>query len=380
MNRLPKQTKNSPTIALYIIVSEILFWILMGIILWIFGFYSTASTDEKLIFRREENLYLLLLLIPVIISFLWYVKNRAKRFARLGTGKIVALITQSASPFSVFLRFFFLRTSLVFLIFAMAQPSFGTQKVSATVESMELVLAIDVSNSMNTKDIDSETSRLEIVKRAMIQLLNRLHGERIGLCVFAGGAYLQLPLTSDYGAAKMYINEIETDMISNQGTNVSAALELSVNMFSKDKSSKAILLVTDGENHEGGLDETVSLLQKNQISLAILGIGTSSGGVIPKNPYRKEMGYKKDASGNTVISKLNSTFIKNLAQQTNAYAVVSSSAFPNLEQIVQQIKKMKRKKITGLEMDVKVNWFQIPLLIAILSFMLYVFPISWKGR
>ena len=108
----------------------------------------------------------------------------------------------------------------------------------------------------------------------MNQLVNTLHGEKIGISIFAGSSYLQLPLTADYEAAKMYIHEIETNMVSNQGTNVGAALDISSRMFSKDKTSKAILVVTDGEDHEGGVDEHLVALKENNITLAVLGIGT----------------------------------------------------------------------------------------------------------
>lgn len=373
-----KYSYNTKWIITAIIIWELLFWLLFVVILWIFDYFSNSSS--KLAFKDVDNLFYLSVLIPVSLAFIWYLFWKNKRLIRLGNTQILSLITQPIDSFSVFIRFFLLRNTIAFLIISMAQPIFGSKKVSGTLETMELVLAIDVSNSMNVKDIDGETSRLEVVKRAMNQLVNHLHGEKIGISIFAGSAYLQLPLTADYEAAKMYIHEIQTDMVSNQGTNIAAVLELSNQMFSKANTGKAILLVTDGENHEGGLDESIELIKEKKVSLAVLGIGTSRGGVIPVNPNRPELGYKRDARGKTITSKVNKGFIQSVAKKADGFSIISSSPFPNLDEILEQLKHMKRTKVDNIELDIKENWYQIPLFLGVICFILYILSLDFLSK
>lgn len=375
-----KFTYDFKSISRYILVAELLFWLLFMLVLWLMDFFSSDFSDGKLAFKKEEYLVYLFILIPFILAFLWFISWKNSRFKLLGEEHVLSLILRPIDSFTVFFRFFLLRSVIVFIILAMAQPIFGVKKVSATMESMELVVSIDVSNSMNTKDIEDETSRLEVVKRAMMQFVNNLHGEKIGISIFAGGSYLQLPLTGDYEAAKMYIHELSTDMVSNQGTDIAAALDISVKMFSKSNVSKAILLVTDGENHEGELEEKLALLKENNISLAVLGIGTEKGGLIPNNPERPELGHKTDDNGRTIVSKMNPSFIKNLAQKAGGFAVISDSPFPDLAEILQRFKHMKREKVEGIELETKENWYQIPLLLAMLCFLLYVLPLNYSRK
>ncbi len=353
---------------------ELLFWALFGLIVWLMdGFSSSASVH--LAFKDPDKLNYVALLVPVIGAFIWFMGWKNKRLGSLGDERVLALILHPIDSSRVFFRFFLFRNALVLVIIAMAQPIFGNKKVSATLETMELVLAIDVSSSMNTRDIDSETSRLEVVKRAMNQLVNTLHGEKIGISIFAGSSYLQLPLTADYEAAKMYIHEIETNMVSNQGTNVGAALDISSRMFSKDKTSKAILVVTDGEDHEGGVDEHLVALKENNITLAVLGIGTEKGGLIPNDPENPELGYKTDAAGRTIVSRMNPGFIRRLAEKAGGFSVISDSPYPSLEGILDNIKQMKRSTVDNIEMDIKENWYQIPLALGMLCLLLFVLPL-----
>ncbi|MGY8926750.1 MAG: VWA domain-containing protein, partial [Flavobacteriales bacterium] len=169
-----------------------------------------------------------------------------------------------------------------------------------------------------------------------------------------------------------FIQDIESGMITSQGTNITEALEVSLNMFSEEKTTKGIILVTDGENHEANPDEVLKAIREKKIQLSVLGIGTKKGGLIPKNAYRPELGYKTNAVGKTVISKLNPEFIKSIAQKGGGYANVSSSEFPNLSGLLTQINRMKRTKINNLEFDVKEERYQIPLFLSIVFWLAYI--------
>lgn len=354
-----------------VLVWETLFWLFTALFLFLVGYLDATTTGEQIGFKNPEVLWLMLLLFPILGLYLFNVHS-TNQLAESASPKVRKFILQPVSSLNSFLKYFFYRNALVLLIFAMAQPVFGTKKVAATVENLELVVCLDVSNSMNTTDISKDLTRLDIAKRALNELVNNLHGEKIGIAVFAGNAFVQLPLTRDYQSAKMFINEIETDMISNQGTNIAAALETSMNMFSPEKTTKGIILVTDGENHEDNPTEIINTLKSKNIQMSILGIGTAQGGPIPINPQRPELGYKTTAAGRTVVSKVDPAFIRSIAAKSGGYATLSSDPFPNLSDLLTQINQMKRTKAQDLEFDIQENRYQIPLFAAVIFWCLYL--------
>ncbi|NVK63145.1 MAG: VWA domain-containing protein [Flavobacteriales bacterium] len=353
-----------------IVAWEVIFWTLFVLLTNSLGWFGDDSSD-KLGYIFPSAFYLLFLMIPVLGIFIFNLL-RNNRMASNATTRVAKSYLRPVSSMSAFLKFFFFRNALVLLIIAISQPVFGTKKVKGTSESLELVIALDISNSMNTRDITPNMSRLDISKRAIIQLINNLHGEKIGIALFANNAFVHLPITSDYGAAKLFIEDIETDLISSQGTNIAMALSISSRMFSKQKTTKGIILITDGEDHEGSLDKSIKELKEKNLQLSILGIGTKQGGLIPKNPHRPNLGYKTDARGKTVVSKLNEAFIDKLAAQTGGAASVSSSEFPDLSALLTEINQMKRTKIDTLEFDTKQQRYQVPLFMAILFWLAFL--------
>ncbi len=354
-----------------VIIWEAIFWSLSGVVLFLIGYLDPSATGQQIGFKFPGQFWLLVFLVPIIGVYLFNISN-LNRFADAAHPTVRKFILQPVSSFNSFLTFFFFRNAIVLLIFAMAQPVFGTKKVKGTTESLELVVCLDVSNSMNTKDISSDMTRLEIAKRALNELVNKLHGEKIGISVFAGGAFVQLPLTGDYAAAKMFISEIETNMVSNQGTNISEALTVSSDMFSEAKTTKGIILVTDGENHESNPNEILQKLKENKIQLSILGIGTTQGGPVPIDPLRPELGNKTTATGRTVISRVNPDFIKTIAAKAGGFATLSSDEFPDLSELLTQINQMKRAEVQDLEFDVQENRYQIPLFASLILWCLFL--------
>ncbi len=359
------------TIFVFVMLWEITFWVLFYFITELMGVFSRGGASDKMLFKYPEYLQLLFVLIPIGL-FYFYHLHRYNRMASGAAGKITRSYLAPVSSLRSFLRYFLFRNAFVFLILTLAQPVFGKKKVSGTSESMELVICLDISNSMNTRDISDEASRLEIAKRALIQLVNNLHGERIGICLFANNAFVQLPVTRDYSASKLFINEIETNMISSQGTNIDAALKTALEMFSKDRVAKGIIVVTDGENHESNPSEVLVKIKEEKIQLSILGIGTTRGGLVPKDPDRPELGYKQNALGKSVVSKLNEKFIRDLASKGNGYANITSSEFPDLSALLTQIKHMKRTKIDNLDFDIKEERYQVTLFISVLFWIAYI--------
>ena len=171
----------------------------------------------------------------------------------------------------------------------------------------------------------------------------------------------------------MFVQEIETNMISNQGTNIQKALENTYAFFSKNKKlSKAVLLITDGESQEGNPSTILERYNEDGIHLAVLGIGTQSGGLVPIDPERPELGYKRSAQGVAVQSKLNPAMIQQIATEANGIALISENAYPNLKGLLNDIASMERASTTGMDFEVKKQRYQIPLLIALACWLSYL--------
>ena len=367
---------NTKKLAVYFLIVELLFW---GAFYFIWSALSSGNSSENSLLFKSPNLlyYSFFLLLFYFVNFYKLVKwnNLVKEVNFSGINSFFNKVNNRRTFWKIFL----LRNTIFFLVIALAHPIYGEKKEDGVKESMEIVIAMDISNSMNANDIDKKTSRLEVAKRSVVQLINSFNGQKIGVCVFAGGAYVQLPLTNDYPIAKMFINEIETGMLSNQGTNVAQAFKTSLEMFSEDKTTKAIIMVTDGENHETNPSVILSKIKEEDVKVCVLGIGTKRGGLVPVNPYRSELGYKLGEDGKYLMSKVNPKLLKSIASQVNGYATLTSNPFPNLSQLVDEIKKMKKKKKASYSLSVKADRYQLPLWISFVFLLLY-FLNSFKRK
>jgi Ca-activated chloride channel family protein len=353
------------------LVYELVFFALLFVLFYFFDFFKeTAKSDQRLILEHPENLFLFFI-IPVL-AFLQIrsLERRNRMLANHVQSKFYQVLFKPVSTNKAFLQFVFLRNIVVFLILALANPLLGKMKQNTKADNLELVICLDISNSMNAKDIEN-TSRLEVAKRGLSQLVNQLKGERIGMCVFAGTAFVQLPLTNDYHAAKLFIQEIETDMISAQGTNVSSALTKADQMFTNLKTSKGILLVTDGEDHEGLNDSIIDVLKQKKIDVSVFGIGTEKGAPLLIDVKKPGLGYKKSGQGEVIVSCLNTAFIKELANKLNGSASVTTSAFPNMSEVLTEINQMKQGNSRNLEIEINESWYQIPVVLAVINLILF---------
>ncbi len=356
-------------IATLVVVWEVIFWVLFYLVIQSGELFTSSKGD--FMFQEPKKLLWLWLIVLVAGLFFYNIYRNEQVYLKAGE-KIRSTIFKPVETSKSFISYFLFRNAIALLIISMAQPAFGSKKVAGTTQTMELVICLDVSNSMNTRDIDSEISRLGIAKRAINELINKLGGEKIGISIFANDAYTQLPLTLDYYAAKMYVNDIETNMISSQGTNIKNALENSLSMFSEnEKMTKAVILVTDGENHDEDPTKILEEYKEKGVQLAVLGIGTKKGGLVPEDPAFPERGYKRSALGTTVQSKLNPKFITDIAAKGGGIALISEESFPDLRKLLKEITQMKRIRTEGKDFEVKEQRYQIPLALAIISFVLY---------
>jgi Ca-activated chloride channel family protein len=361
-------------LVIWTLVAEIAFWAIVGLL---YGSFEMAGANFQFL---HPGFFWMLLFIPLILlAYLkrWQWKSELHDNYR-GMGK-TRMLWVTFHPLRYFLQYFFIRNILFFLVIALVQPVMGNRKVKGSKRVLDLVICLDVSSSMNTVDMDATSSRLTVAKRGVIQLLNSLKGERVSVVIFANEAYTQLPLTMDYDAAKMFVQEIETEMVTNQGTNIGAALEMAQIQFMDSESGHAVLVITDGEDHEQLWREQVTKIVEKDIELSYFGIGTEQGGLIPNDPKDPTLGYKRDGGG-AVVSRLDVSGLKRMANATGSALHFTNSAYPDMSAVASDLSSVKSKIVKNMEFTVQRNYYQIPLAIAFCCFLGYLFVPFFVNR
>lgn len=324
-------------------------------------------------FETPEYLYLLLLLpVFALAHYLWTFKKR-RNLKRYGDPVLLKTFMKDVSLLRTELKFWFLQMSLLFLVIALARPQYGTRVDTRKRSGIEAIIAIDVSNSMLAEDV--RPNRLEKAKMMVSNLVDNMTDDKIGLIVYAGQAYVQLPITSDYVSAKMFLETISPSMIEMQGTDIAAAISLASNSFtSQEGVSRAIFVITDGEDNEGGAVEAAKEAAKKGIHVYMLGVGEPGGAPIPIPGTGQ---YIIDNEGNTVISHLNEDMCREIANAGNGnyiYVDNSSSAQKKLDKYVDNLGRVEMESSIFSEYD---EQFQSFLL---LSMMFLILDILLLGR
>lgn len=258
-------------------------------------------------FANPEMLYLLLLLPVLIGARLLLAWQLHRRLAQFGTPRLVRTLVPGFSRVRPWLKFSLMLTALALLIVMAARPQYGVAEVDETRVSIEVVLAVDVSNSMLAEDV--QPSRLERARLFAASLIDAQRGDKVAIAVFAGEAWPQMPLTADRAAAKMFLGQLNTRSVSLQGTELAKAVRLGSHMFSQDDTGKALVIITDGENHGEDAVQAVQEAAAEGVKVFVLGIGTSQGAEIPI-----EGGVLKDKDGNTVVTKLDEAGCRRVAE------------------------------------------------------------------
>ena len=292
-------------------------------------------------FATPEYLYLLLL-IPLAIAVYKYAGYRRKRnIRRYGDPELVSKLIPAYSSTRSSIVFWISLLAMALMIFALARPRYGKGKTTVTTRGVELVVALDISNSMLADDI--QPNRLEKAKRLVKRLAEQLRGNKIALVVFAGDAYVQLPITDDFISIEMFLESISTNQVSRQGTDIAAAINMASRCFTpNDKIGKAIVLITDGENHEGGAEEAAKKASESGKKVFVLGIGTPKGGRIPQGGGN----FLRDRDGQVVVTKLNEEMAMGIAKAGNGvYLQVDNTN--NAQKILSdQLDKMNKDEMT----------------------------------
>ena len=319
-------------------------------------------------FRFEHTiaLWAILGVIPLIIIVFIYVQNWKKRKRKaFGHVNVIKRMMPQVSKSLPIVKFSFFGLAILFLLLGIANLQFGTKMEEVKREGIDLMIALDVSNSMLAEDL--KPNRLERSKRAIYQLIEKLHNDRLGIIVFAGDAYVQLPITTDYSSAKLFLETIGTDIVPTQGTSIGSAIDLAMESFDfENGTSKSIIVITDGENHEEDAVENAGIAAKEGVSVHTIGMGSEGGAPLPIYKRGAQVGFRTDKQGNTVVSKLNEPMLKKIAAAGNGSYVRATNAKAGLSLIMDEIDKMEKKEFGSKTFKDYEDRFQLFLLIALL--------------
>lgn len=294
-----------------------------------------------MIFKDPIFLFLLLA-IPVLVAVYFYSNYRRKKNIELyGDKELMKALLPRTAKIRSRITFWLLLSALALMVFVLARPRYGTKKETIVSKGVEVIVALDISNSMMAEDISP--NRLDKAKRLISRMIAQTKGNKFSLIVFAGDAFVQLPITTDHVSANMFLNQVTPALIKRQGTNVGDAINLACKSFSdNEKIGKAIILITDGENHEGGAEEAARLAAEQGIKVYVMGIGTAKGGRIPTG---KAGDFLRDREGNIVVTKLNEPMAQSIAAAGNGTYIRVDNTNSAQELIESELDKLTKDDV-----------------------------------
>ncbi|MFZ5981625.1 MAG: VWA domain-containing protein [Candidatus Zixiibacteriota bacterium] len=317
-------------------------------------------------FSEPENFLLLIVVLFLGLFMFWALARKRKLLALFGD---LPLLMKNA-PYISFARqrtkAVLLVLALVFIVLTLTRLQFGTHLELLKREGIDLMIALDVSNSMLAQDM--KPNRLEKAKQEIRSMIDRLKGDRIGLIAFAGEAFVQCPLTLDYSAAGLLLTVMDQESVSIQGTSLSSAIEKAMASFNqKEKKHKVLLLLTDGEDHEGKAIEAAEVARKDGIKIYTVGIGSPAGEPIPiLDRNGKQVGFKKDRNGEVIVSKLDEFTLQKVSLATGGKYYHATAGEMELDKIFEEISKLEKKELEGTLVTKYDDRYQWPLLIALM--------------
>lgn len=325
-------------------------------------------------FASPEYLYLLLAVPLLAVVFFLAARSRRRRLARFGNPHTVAGLMPEASPARVRNKAVMFLLALALLVVAMARPQLGSRLKEVEREGVEIMIAIDVSNSMLARDF--EPNRLERTKYAVESVLEGLSEDRVGVIVFAGDAYVQLPITSDYLTARNFVSQISTDMVSMQGTALGSAISLATSSFtSGSENSRVVILITDGENHEDDALAAARHAAELGVTIYTIGIGTPEGAPI-------ELGndFIRDSNGDIVVSKLDEKTLQEIALATGGAYVRAGNRSIGLQEIINKINETQTARLSQMVFEEYDERYQYLLGAALVLLLLEAILLSRRNR
>jgi len=326
---------------------------------------------------HAEALYALLLLLPLAAVFLYASARRRKMMELYGDPTLMRALVDSPGRYKRPVKFLLVSGAVAFVILGLANPQIGTRLEEVKREGVDVMVALDVSNSMKAEDI--KPNRLEHAKQNISRMLGRLDNDRVGLIVFAGQSYLQVPLTTDYTAVRIVLNTIDTDAVPVPGTAIGSAIRLAMESFiAGETKHKVILLITDGENHEDNALTEAAAAKDEGVVIHTIGMGSAEGSPIPVYSGNALTGFKKDADGSVVISKLDEEMLRGIAGAGGGVYVRATNQQNEFDGIFSQISSMEKKEFGAKVFTDYEDRFQIFIAVALLL-LLAEFFLSEKG-
>ena len=328
-------------------------------------------------FANIEMLWWLITIPVFVIAYIVYTKRKQRQLAEFGDPELIAQLMPDASKSRPIWKFSLLIVALALLIIAGARPQYGQKETTVKRQGIEVMIALDISNSMLAEDV--APNRLDRAKQMLSKMIDNMVDDKVGLIVFAGEAFTQLPITCDYVSAKMFLNTITPNLIPTQGTAIGAALQTAITSFgaTESEAGRAIILITDGENHE---DDAIAAAQKAQelgIQVFVVGIGKPEGSPIPK-PGTND--YFKDRSGQVVVSRLNEEMCQQIAEAGNGIYVRCDNTNTAMRALQQGMEHIATAELGSTVYADYNEQYQSFVLIALLLIAIEFFILSRKNH
>jgi len=325
-------------------------------------------------FENPTAFSLLLLLIPITVLFLWFMLWRSKAIERLGEGSLISRMMPDKPRFKHQVRFALMSLSFLCFILAFANLQMGSKYEKVKRKGVDFMIALDVSRSMMAEDV--KPSRLAQARQFISRMVDNLSNDRVGVILFAGQAFTQVPLTPDYNSVKLFLRNVSTDLIPTQGTAIGEAIRIANSSFEQgERKHKTLLVISDGENHEGDALEAAKQATKQGVVIHTMGVGSLQGGPIPIYRNGTQVDYKRDRGGAIVLSKINEAMLQDIAQKGEGQYFRMANVSQAVKIVQAELESMEKKEFDEQVITDYEDWFQ-PFLFLGLLFLFAEFFIS----
>ena len=327
-------------------------------------------------FAHIEFLWLLLAIPVLVATHIWITHRKHQQLQQFGDPELMAELMPNASKIRPHVKFALMLTALALLIIGIARPQYGTKEQTVKRQGIEVMIALDISNSMLAEDV--APNRLERAKQMLSKLVDQMVDDKLGLVVFAGDAFTQIPITCDYVSAKMYLQSITPELIPAQGTAIGKAISTCVSSFGSEDTdkSRAIILITDGENHEDNAQEAAKMAKEKGIHVFVVGIGKPEGSPIPDG----RGGFKKDKQGTVVVSRLSEEMCQEVAAAGGGMYVRADNSNTATRALEKEIEKLGKQEIETKVYSDYNEQYQSFIFIALLLLVIDFFIFSRKNK
>lgn len=327
-------------IAVALILAEIAFWAVLGLLV-----LTLQRVAPNVQLEHAAWIPFLAILPVMLIVFLFHLQWKYRAMGRLMDSKLTPKFMPRLRPGRDGWRFLVWRFAMASALLGVLDPKVGAKLKEVTTEGVDVMIALDVSNSMMAEDVGMD--RLGLAKRSIERLINQLDGDRLGLVVFAGEAYVQCPITTDYGALKLFLDQVSCDLVPTQGTAIGTALEVCVQGFDEDSpASRVVVIMTDGENHEDDAEKAARSARSKGIEVHTIGMGSKEGAPIPLfDRYGHSRGFKSDSDGKPIVTALNENMLMGIAEAGGGTFTRAGKGFVDLNPIRTALDSLEQQEV-----------------------------------